>query len=128
MRFWTNNRDAHTQRKRNKTHPWLTRTTQKKKIHQMHRDYVTSTPEGAEPLAENDVCATQGFLVPGRAITVQGHPEFTGDIVSEILGLRVETKIIGEDMYRSGMDRVRDEHDGVRIARAFLKFMRGQLG
>lgn len=94
----------------------------------MHRDYVTTTPEGAEPLAENDVCATQGFFVPGRAITVQGHPEFTGDIVSEILGLRVETKIISEDMYRSGMDRVRDEHDGVRIAQAFLKFARGQLG
>lgn len=94
----------------------------------MHRDFVVSTPEGAEPLAENGICSTQGFLLPGKAITVQGHPEFTGEIVTEILGLRVETKIISEDMYKSGMDRVKDKHDGERIARAFLKFIRGQLG
>lgn len=94
----------------------------------MHRDFVLSTPEGAEPLAETDVCSTQGFLLPGKAITVQGHPEFTGEIVTEILGLRVETKIISQDLYKSGMDRVRDDHDGVKIAQAFLKFVGGQLG
>lgn len=67
-------------------------------------------------------------MLPGKAITVQGHPEFTGSIVTEILGLRRETKIIDEGMYKSGMDRVEKEHDGERIARVFLKFMRGQLG
>lgn len=93
----------------------------------MHRDIVQALPEGAEPLAETNICATQGFVLPGKAITVQGHPEFTGDIVSEILGLRVETGIVSKDLYQSGMDRVRNEHDGERIARVFLKFIRGEL-
>lgn len=93
----------------------------------MHRDIVVSNPEGAESLAETDICSTQGFLLPGKAITVQGHPEFTGEIVTEILGLRIETQIVSEEVYKSGMDRVQDEHDGERIARAFLKFMRGQV-
>lgn len=94
----------------------------------MHRDIVTSYPPGAEPLGDTDVCDTQGMLLPGRAITVQGHPEFTEGIVSEILGLRVQTKIISDDVYRSGMDRVKDDHDGVRIVRAFLRFVRGEIG
>lgn len=94
----------------------------------MHRDIVTSYPPGAEPLGDTDVCDTQGMLLPGRAITVQGHPEFTEGIVSEILGLRVQTKIISDDVYRSGMARVKDDHDGVRIARAFLRFIRGEIG
>lgn len=98
------------------------------KIHQMHRDIVTSYPQGAEPLGDTDVCGTQGMLIPSKAITVQGHPEFTDGIVSEILGLRVETKIISEDLYKSGMDRVKDEHDGVKIAQAFLRFVRGEIG
>ncbi|KAF3767164.1 class I glutamine amidotransferase-like protein [Cryphonectria parasitica EP155] len=98
------------------------------KIHQMHRDIVFGTPEGAEDLAATDVCSQQGYLLPGKAITVQGHPEFTETIVSEILGLRHDTKIFSDDMYQSGMDRVGNEHDGERIARVFLKFMRGQLG
>lgn len=67
------------------------------------------------------------MLIPNKAITVQGHPEFTEGIVSEILGLRVQTKIISEDLYKSGMDRVRDEHDGVGIAQAFLRFIRGDI-
>ncbi|KAJ4387107.1 hypothetical protein N0V93_007694 [Gnomoniopsis smithogilvyi] len=97
------------------------------RIHQMHKDMVLATPAGAQELAETDVCANQGFILPGKAITVQGHPEFTGEIVPEILGLRHETGIFDEETYKSGMERVRKEHDGVRIAQAFLKFIRGEI-
>lgn len=96
------------------------------KIHQMHRDIVFSNPEGAENLAENNICTTQGFVISGKAITVQGHPEFTGDIVSEILELRHDTGVFTDEDYTSGVSRAKIEHDGVRIAQAFLRFMRGQ--
>ncbi|KAK7721295.1 hypothetical protein SLS64_001591 [Diaporthe eres] len=96
------------------------------KIHQMHRDIVFSNPEGAQNLGENDVCATQGFLLPGKAITVQGHPEFTGEIISEILELRHDTKVFTDEVYTSGVDRANKDHDGVKIAQAFLRFIQGQ--
>lgn len=96
------------------------------KIHQMHRDIVFSNPEGAENLAGNSICATQGFVLPGKAITVQGHPEFTGEIVSEILELRHDAGVFSDEDYTSGIGRANNEHDGVRIAQAFLRFMRGQ--
>lgn len=84
-----------------------------------------SYPAGSLPLAETDVCSTQGLLLPGKAITVQGHPEFSESIVTEILATRRGT-VIEEEVYLSGMDRVKNEHDGVKIAQAFLRFMRGQ--
>jgi GMP synthase-like glutamine amidotransferase len=96
------------------------------RIHQMHRDIVFSNPEGAQNLGENDVCATQGFLLPGRAITVQGHPEFTGEITTEILELRHDTNVLTDEVYSSGVDRANNDHDGVKIAQAFLRFMQGQ--
>ena len=94
------------------------------RIHQMHRDAVFSYPAHAIPLAETAVCAVQGFLIPGRVITVQGHPEFTEEIVREILEMRHGVGILTDEIYKSGMDRVANEHDGVDIARAFLRFMR----
>lgn len=93
----------------------------------MHKDMVLATPAGAEELAETDVCASQGFILPGKAITVQGHPEFTGEIVPEIMGLRHETGIFDDELYKSGMERAQKEHDGVRIAQTFLKFVRGEI-
>ncbi|EJT72214.1 hypothetical protein, variant [Gaeumannomyces tritici R3-111a-1] len=102
------------------------------KIHQMHRDIAKDLPDGkADPsapppvaLASNGVCSQQGFLWPGRAVTVQGHPEFTEGIVREILELRHDAGIHSDDLYKSGISRVANEHDGVAIANAFLRFIR----
>ncbi|KAK3940317.1 putative gmp synthase [Diplogelasinospora grovesii] len=93
------------------------------KMQQMHRDQVKGLPAGAELLAETDTCPNQGFIIPGRAITVQGHPEFTAEIIKEILETRHDAGVITDDIYRSGIDRMADEHDGVLLARAFLDFL-----
>ncbi|CAK7240771.1 MAG: hypothetical protein STHCBS139747_002218 [Sporothrix thermara] len=95
------------------------------KIQQMHRDAVLEYPAGAIPLASTDTCAVQGMLLPGRAVTVQGHPEFTGTIVREILEARHATGIFDDSIYQNGIDVVDDAHDGEAIARAFLRFARG---
>ncbi|OAA66548.1 glutamine amidotransferase class 1 [Niveomyces insectorum RCEF 264] len=94
------------------------------KIHQMHRDAVLAYPPGAVPLAATTICPVQGMLLPGRAVTVQGHPEFTGPIVREILEARHAAGVIGDDLYGPGIDRVDGKHDGEAIARAFVKFLR----
>ena len=107
----------------------LSHTNQK--IHQMHRDIVfgpadSGRPAGAEVVASNAVCSNQAMYVPKRLISVQGHPEFTSEIVSEILELRHKKGTFPDDVYRGGMDRVNDHHDGILIAKAFLKFCRDQ--
>ncbi|POR36983.1 Putative glutamine amidotransferase-like protein [Tolypocladium paradoxum] len=97
----------------------------KMRIHQMHRDVVADLPPDAVPLGSNAFCPVQGMYVPGRYMTVQGHPEFTGDIVSEILFNRHTVGIFTDDVYEDGMRRAGVAHDGVAIGKAFLQFMRG---
>ncbi|KAH7031524.1 class I glutamine amidotransferase-like protein [Microdochium trichocladiopsis] len=92
-------------------------------IHQMHRDAVLTLPPGCTPLASTDVCAIQAMYIPDRMISVQGHPEFTADMVREILELRKYGGILGDDIFADGMRRVGDHHDGVEIARTFLRFI-----
>jgi len=60
----------------------------------------------------------------GRLITVQGHPEFSGEIVAELLEARHKTGVFDDEMYEEGMSRVRKRHDGVAIGAAFVRFLR----
>jgi len=66
------------------------------RIFQMHRDIVTALPEGAENLGSTEKCEIQGLYAPGRYISVQGHPEFTEDIVREILLARGDSGVFYE--------------------------------
>jgi GMP synthase-like glutamine amidotransferase len=95
----------------------------KQKIHQMHRDIVFSIPQGIESLAHSPVCSVQGMYASKRLLTVQGHPEFTQEIMEEILDTRHKTGIFDDEAYETHMKKVALEHDGVAVGRAFLRFM-----
>ncbi|KAI1177918.1 putative class I glutamine amidotransferase [Nemania sp. FL0916] len=98
---------------------------EKMSIHQMHRDAVLSAPAGVAQLARTDVCATQAMYVPGQLISVQGHPEFTEEMVRELLNARKSSGIITDDIYHDGVNRVANKQDGVEVAQAFLRFLHG---
>lgn len=88
----------------------------------MHRDIVTDLPPDTVNLGSTDRCAIQGMFSPKRFVSVQGHPEFTNEIVSEILEARREAGIFTDEEFKDMMGRVENEHDGVIVAKAFLKF------
>lgn len=97
---------------------------EKMSIHQMHRDAVLTFPPGVTQLARTNVCANQAMYVPGRLISVQGHPEFTEEMVREILDMRKYGGIVTNDIYEDGINRVANKQDGVAVAQAFLRFLR----
>ncbi|KAG9246570.1 class I glutamine amidotransferase-like protein [Calycina marina] len=92
-------------------------------LHQMHRDIVYTYPEGTEELAYTAECAVQGMYIKNRIITVQGHPEFTQDIMEEILKFRHKAGIFDDEYYTEAMERADKYQDGVVVAKAFLKFL-----
>ncbi|RWA03277.1 hypothetical protein EKO27_g11828 [Xylaria grammica] len=96
---------------------------EKMSIHQMHRDAVLSFPPGAIQLARTNICDNQAMYIPGRMISVQGHPEFTEEMVREILDMRKYGGIVSDDIYQDGINRVADKQDGVTVAQAFLRFL-----
>jgi GMP synthase-like glutamine amidotransferase len=95
------------------------------RIFQMHRDIVTKLPEypGIQSLGSSDVCAVQGMYVPGKLMSVQGHPEFTSDIVTEIVETRTATGIFTPELSEDAMRRVKNPHDGIEIGVAYLEFI-----
>ena len=76
-----------------------------------------------EPLGHSPLCEVQGMYAKGRLITVQGHPEFTEDIVRELLHARHDAGVFDDKIFQSGIDRVKDRNDGVPVAAAFLRFL-----
>ena len=89
----------------------------------MHRDIVFTYPEGVESLGQSPVCAVQGMYAPRRLFTVQGHPEFTEEIMEEIIDTRHKTGIFDDEAYETHMKKVALEHDGVLVGQAFLRFL-----
>lgn len=89
----------------------------------MHKDIVFSYPPGVEKLGASPRCLTQGMYTKGRLISVQGHPEFHEGIVRRLVEMRREQGIFEEEQARDALERVGKKHDGVVIARAFLKFL-----
>ncbi|KAL5349125.1 hypothetical protein ACLOAV_005413 [Pseudogymnoascus australis] len=80
-------------------------------IHQLHRDVVHAYPEGVEPLAHTDQCLNHAMYMPRRVITIQGHPEYTGSILGEILVARNASGIIDDVSFKDAMARLQNKQD-----------------
>lgn len=89
----------------------------------MHRDAVFSYPDGVERLAYTAGCDVQGMYIAKKLITVQGHPEFTEEIVREIVTARHESGIFNDEAFEDAIERVDKYQDGPVVAVAFLKFL-----
>jgi hypothetical protein len=63
------------------------------------------------------------MYVKNHVITVQGHPEFDGDVVTELLERRHDQGIFDDKQYDEAMSRVRKHHDGTAVGAAFVKFL-----
>ena len=100
----------------------VNRTQNFKRIQQMHRDIVFELPPNTIPLGSSPTCSVQGMYSPRRFISVQGHPEFTADIVNELLQTRKYMGMFPEGVYEGGMETHANEHDGLVVGKAFLEF------
>lgn len=89
----------------------------------MHKDIVYDIPAGVKQLAHSPRCTNQGMYAKGRLLTVQGHPEFTEEIVTELLEARHASGVFDDKMYGEGMDRVGNRHDGTAVGKAFVKLV-----
>lgn len=92
----------------------------------MHKDIVFDYPPGVQPLGSTSRCKVQGMFVPVRVITVQGHPEFTEEILVEILEVRHEQGVFGDEMYDEAMKTAGRKHDGVMVGKRFIEFLLGR--
>lgn len=93
----------------------------------MHHDILCSYPSGVTPLGTSPVCEVQGMYLPSKFLTLQGHPEFNGEIMLELLKASDELGFEDKALYDDAMSRVHDEHDGTLVAATMLKFLKDEL-
>ncbi len=53
-----------------------------------HQDQVVTRPEGAQVAASSGFCENAALIYPGRAFTVQAHPEFRDEFVQGLIDTR----------------------------------------
>lgn len=63
------------------------------------------------------------MYLPRKLFTIQGHPEFDGEIAREILDVRHDGKIFDDETFGEAIERVDNHQDGILIAQAFLRFL-----
>lgn len=90
-------------------------------ISQMHRDIVLDIPEGTQLVAYNDVCEIQGLYIPHRLITFQGHPEYDGQTVRDIVDVRESLGVFSKEYAEECRAHSKFPQDGPHIARRFLQ-------
>lgn len=89
----------------------------------MHQDIVFDYPSDVIPLGSSPLCAVQGMYRPGKFMSVQGHPEFTDFIVTEVVKMRTQTGLFTGEQSEDALRRATNEHDGVAIGKVFLNFL-----
>lgn len=65
--------------------PWMDGQSGSCSLYFVHQDQVVELPPGAQRLAGNDFCPKIMYTIPGRALGLQAHPEFTERIMRDIL-------------------------------------------
>ena len=88
-----------------------------------HQDQVTELPEGAEVVAESDFCRHAALLYPGRAYSVQPHPEFGHEMTQALLDHRAPGVVPDDlqDRARAGLSAPLDQ---AAMAAQFAHFLR----
>lgn len=92
-----------------------------------HQDQVLALPPDARVVAENEHCEIAAFKVGEQLLAFQGHPEFIPEYSREIMEFR--KALIGATRVTEGMASLENNtHEGERVARWMLDFVRGQSG
>ena len=68
----------------------------------VHQDQVTQLPPEAELLGGNDFCPNLFFSIDDQVFGIQGHPEFTPDLMRAIVKTR--EKFVGAEPYAEALD------------------------
>jgi len=99
----------------------------------MHRDHVPTVPPSFHLLGSTTKTVNQGMVqfsdpdaripIPSGSmprihiLTLQGHPEFTAEIMKMIIGVRSQKGVLDKEIAEDGLKHTDDRNDGVSIAR-----------
>ncbi len=94
-----------------------------KTVQAWHQDQVTALPEGAEVVASNAFCRNAAVIYPGRAYTVQPHPEYDDRFISGLIRHR-GPGVVPDALMQDAAARMGGALDRAEIAAQFARFFK----
>ena len=88
-----------------------------------HQDQVVEVPEGAEVIGTSDFCRNAALLYPGRAYSVQPHPEFDPSIVDRLLTHRAPG-LVPDDRIAKAKTHVEEPDSNADMAARIAAFFK----
>jgi len=88
-----------------------------------HQDQVTRAPDSAELLGTNPFCANAALIYPGRALTIQAHPEFSDEFVQGLIDTRARG-VVPDPIQDQAEARMGGKRDNAQIADRIEAFFR----
>lgn len=93
------------------------------KLHAWHQDQVVQKPEGAEIVAQNEFCANAFLLYPGKAYSVQPHPEYDDGFLNGLIAYRGKG-VVPEGQLTAAKAAMNGTNDGYLLAAQFARFFK----
>ncbi|OVA13661.1 Glutamine amidotransferase [Macleaya cordata] len=94
-------------------------------IIECHQDEVWEVPDGAEVIAFSEKTSVEMFGIGEHILGIQGHPEYTKDIVLNLIARLLNTNLIESGFAEDAKWRLEvaepDRKSWVKICKSFLK-------
>ena len=88
-----------------------------------HQDQVTELPEGAEVQGSNDFCRNAMVAYGDTIWTVQAHPEFSNEFLTELMRTRGKG-VVPDALLEEAAQRQDGPNDNAEIARFMADFLK----
>ncbi|CAM6106196.1 unnamed protein product [Calypogeia fissa] len=95
------------------------------RVMESHQDQVQQIPPGGELLGFSEKTAIEVFAVGDHVLGIQGHPEFTEDVVKDLIDTRLSLGMLTEEEAKDARATLRagqaDREALVQLCKGFLK-------
>ncbi len=88
-----------------------------------HQDQVVEVPPSAEVIGSTDFCQNAALVYPGKAFTVQPHPEFDESIVDRLLEYRAPG-LVSDDRIAQAKTRLPQPDNNADMAHRIATFFK----
>ncbi|KAG6551038.1 hypothetical protein Mapa_007271 [Marchantia paleacea] len=96
-------------------------------IYESHRDQVKEIPTGGELLGFSEKTGIEMYAVGDNVLAIQGHPEFTEDVVRDIVDTRFSMGILNDAETRTAQESMKEgPHDREILQRICKLFLKGR--
>lgn len=106
---------------------WMTQAEKTFAIQAYHQDQVVELPDETQVLAGSEFCPYGALSIANKAITFQGHPEFSSTYIKALLTNRRDLGLLPVDLSTQAIETIATPNQRHQVATWICQFLRSKL-